>query len=394
MTPAARLGAAIDILDRVLSGAAAEQALTSWARASRFAGSGDRAAIRDHVYDALRCLRSFTAMAGAHTPSGRALILGSLRAAGQEPDEFFTGEAYAPLPLSQTERNALSVAPEAGALPEAVALDCPDWLMVPLKDALGENFTHVLQAFRERAPVFLRVNSARTDVPAAIEALADDGVEAQPHPLTQTAIEVIGGARRIRNSAAYLSGLVELQDASPQAAVAALPLRRGMKVLDFCAGGGGKTLAMAALCDADYTAHDVAPQRMRDLPERARRAGVAVSIRNGKALIGQRFDLVLLDVPCSGSGTWRRAPDAKWTLTPDRLSDLVKVQAEILDGAVDIVAPSGAIAYMTCSLLDAENREQIDAFIARNPGWHCCAERMFTPIDGGDGFYSALLTRE
>lgn len=394
MTPAARLGAAIDILDQVLDGAAAEQALTSWARASRFAGSGDRAAIRDHVYDALRCLRSFTALAGADTPTGRALILGLLRAAGRDPDEFFTGAGHAPLPLSQAERDALAAAPEMDALPPAVALDCPDWLAAPLENVLGENFVPVLQAFRSRAPVILRANAARASVPVAIGVLKSDGIEARPHPLTRTAIEVTENTRRIRNSKAYRDGLVELQDASPQAAVAALPLRPDMRVLDFCAGGGGKTLAMAALCQAEYTAHDIAPQRMRDLPERARRAGVSVTIRDEKTLLGMCFDLVLLDVPCSGTGTWRRAPDAKWALTPERLSDLLRIQARIMDRAVDLVAPDGSIAYMTCSLLASENREQTDAFIGRHPGWKRSDERVFTPAEGGDGFYSALLTRE
>ena len=126
---------------------------------------------------------------------------------------------------------------------------------------------------------------------------------------------------------------------------------------------------------------------------RAARAGAMVTIAEAEALRGRRFDLVLLDVPCSGTGTWRRTPDAKWTLTPERLADLLRVQAGILDAARGYVAPGGHLAYMTCSLLAAENRAQIDAFVARNPSWRLIRDRLYTPLDGGDGFYSALLTR-
>ncbi len=393
MTPAARIGAAIDILDRVLAGAAAEQALIAWARASRFAGSGDRAAIRDHVFDALRCRRSFTALAGAAEPSGRALMLGAIRAAGGDPAAVFSGDGYAPAPLSNDERQALAAAPGLGALPELVTLDCPDWLAPALRQSLGADFAPVMMAMRSRAPAVLRVNAARATRADATAALARDGIVAEPHPLANFALEVVGNARNIRNSRAYANGLVELQDASPQAAVEALPLRPGMRVLDYCAGGGGKILAMTARVKGDYVAHDADPGRMRDLPERARRAGARVAIRDGAALAGQVFDLVLLDVPCSGSGTWRRTPESKWTLTPERLEELLAVQSEILDRATSLVAPGGAVAYMTCSLLDAENRAQIEAFLGREPGWRLSGDRRFTPLEGGDGFYSALLTR-
>lgn len=393
MTPAARIGAAIDLLDRVLAGAAAEQALTSWARASRFAGSGDRAAIRDHVFDALRCRRSFTALAGATEPSGRTLMLGAIRAAGGDPDAVFSGEGYAPAPLSDDERHALDAAPDPGVLPELVALDCPEWLAPVLRASLGTDFAPVMAAMRGRAPVILRVNAARCTRAEAMAELAREGIVAEPHPLANFALEVVGNAKNIRNSKAYADGLVELQDASPQAAVEALPLRPGMRVLDYCAGGGGKVLAMAARVQGDYVAHDVDPGRMRDLPERARRAGARIATCDGTALAGQVFDLVLLDVPCSGSGTWRRTPESKWTLTPERLEELLAVQSEILDHATAYVAPGGAVAYMTCSLLDAENRAQIEAFLGREPRWRLTGERRYTPLDGGDGFYSALLMR-
>lgn len=393
MTPAARIGAAIEILDRVVSGGAAEQLLTGWARANRFAGSGDRNAIRDHVFDALRCLRSFTALAGASEPSGRALMIGALRSAGTDPATIFTGEGYAPTPLSAAERAALDAAPGFADLPELVALDCPDWLAPALRQSLGAEFAPVMARQRQRAPVFLRVNAARTTRHEAQTALARENIGTVTHQLAKCALEVTENERKIKQSAAYREGLVELQDVSPQAAVEALPLRPGMRVLDYCAGGGGKVLAMAARMAGAYAAHDVAPQRLRDLPERARRAGVSVEIVTPNALRNRKFDLILLDVPCSGSGTWRRSPDAKWMFTAERLNELCRVQDQILSSAPDLVAEGGVIAYMTCSMLEAENYGRIARFTEKHPDWQLAQSRFYSPLDGGDGFFSALLTR-
>lgn len=387
MTPAARIGAAIGILDRVLAGTAAEQALTGWARGSRFAGSGDRAAVRDHVFDALRCLRSCTALGGG-AASGRSLMIGLLRASGADPATIFTGEGYAPAPL--TAEDGPAVAPPS----RWAALDCPDWLGPGLERALGGDTNAILARMRARAPAILRVNARRGSRDAAIAALAAEGIVTRAHPLANFALEVTENAQKVRHSTAYSSGHVEMQDAAPQAAVEAIPLRDGMRVLDLCAGGGGKTLAMAARADLRLFAHDSAPQRMADLPARAARAGAKVKVLRTKDLASQApFDLVLTDVPCSGSGTWRRAPEAKWALTPARLAELTAVQAAILDQAAGLCAADGWLVYMTCSLLRQENRDQVEAFLSRHPDFTLRHERTFTPLDGGDGFYSAHLPR-
>lgn len=387
MTPAARLSAAIEILDRVLAGSPAEQALTNWARASRFAGSGDRLAVRDLVFDAIRCRRSFAVLGGAVT--GRGLVLGGLRAAGRDPAALFTGEGHAPAPLSADEAKT----PAQPA--ELEALDCPDWLAPRLRAALGGDFAPVLRLLQQRAPVFLRVNTARTTVAAAEAALSAEGIATRPHPLAKTALEVTENARKIASTEAYQSGLVELQDAASQAIVEALPLSDGQRVLDYCAGGGGKSLAMAARARITLFAHDADPRRMRDLPARARRAGARVSLLDGPAVARQApFDLVLADVPCSGSGSWRRSPEGKWTLTEAGLTALLRTQAEILDTTSGLVAAGGTLAYATCSLLKDENANQIDAFLTRHPGWAKLAERRLTPLDGGDGFYLAVLARQ
>ncbi|MCE2749591.1 MAG: RsmB/NOP family class I SAM-dependent RNA methyltransferase [Rhodobacter sp.] len=386
MTPAARLSAAIAVLDLVLAGLPAGQALTNWGRASRFAGSGDRAAVRDTVFEALRCRRSFAALGGGET--GRGLVLGGLRAAGVDPATLFTGLGHAPAPL--TDGEAQNPAP----LEELVALDCPDWLAPALKRSLGADFAPVMRLLRHRAPVFLRVNRARLTRDEAQARLAAEGIVTQPHGLAPDALEVTGNARKISGSAAYRDGSVELQDVASQAVAEALPLAEGARVLDFCAGGGGKTLAMGARLPLRLFAHDAEPGRMRDLPQRADRAGISVQLLDGAAVArAAPFDLVLADAPCSGSGSWRRDPEGKWRLTEARLAQACALQAQILDHCADLVAAGGRLAYATCSLLEAENRTQITQFLGRHPGWNAESRLCLTPLQGGDGFYLAVLAR-
>jgi 16S rRNA (cytosine967-C5)-methyltransferase len=383
MTPAARVAAAIGVLDRWLAGTPAEQALTNWGRASRYAGSGDRLAVRDLVFDAVRCRRSFAMRGGGDT--GRGLILGGLREAGVDPATVFTGQGHAPSPLWGAE------AADPGPATGPAAFDCPDWLVPVLQSSLFDDFPAVMAALRHRAPVFLRVNTARISRADAQERLASEGIATDPHPLAETALQVREGARKIQTSQSFANGLVELQDAASQAVVAELPVMPGLSALDYCAGGGGKSLALAAM-GARVTAHDADPRRMRDLPARATRAGAVVTVLPAGQAPGLHA-LVLADAPCSGSGSWRRAPEAKWSLTADRLKALAAVQADILDRAARLVAPDGTLAYATCSLLTVENEAQVQAFLLRAPGWICLHQRRFTPLDGGDGFYVAQLRR-
>lgn len=397
MIPAARISAAIEILDDIQAGNAAEQVLTRWARANRYAGSGDRAAIRDLVFDALRCLRSYAWLGGAElaeegqaAPNGRTLMIGALRASGQEPSDLFTGARFAPEPLSDEEA---ANAPSLEDAPRDVALDCPTWLLPKFEETLGADTDAVLHLMQSRATVFLRVNLARSSRDEIIAALALDEVETKPHPLSPSALEVMSNPRRIANAQAYADGLIELQDAASQAIVDLFPLQDGQRVLDYCAGGGGKLLAMAARAKAHFTAHDIDPRRMRDIAPRAERAGIAgIEMAEPGAPEGL-FDLVLCDAPCTGSGSWRRAPQAKWDLDEARLQELCDIQADVLDKASASVAPGGTLAYATCSLFAQENTAQIEAFIQRHPEWHVEISQVFTPLDGGDGFFCALLTR-
>ncbi len=380
MTPGARLAAGIDVLDRILGGVSAEVALTTWGRANRYAGSGDRAAVRDLVFDALRCRRSFAALGGGMT--GRGLILGGLRAGGGD-EGLFSGQGHAPDVLTDA---------DAGRAPaQDEAADCPDWVIPLMQDSLGAAAEAVMQALRRRAPVFLRVNALRGPVDAALAALAAEGIAARVVEGVKNALEVTDNARKIQNSRTYLEGLVELQDASSQAVVAALPLRAGMRVLDYCAGGGGKTLALAAAVGGAVDAHDADPRRMRDLPERARRAGAAVRI---VAQPVGPYDLVLADAPCSGSGSWRRDPQGKWALTPARLAALIALQGQVLDAAARLVGPKGMLAYVTCSRFGCENQAQIAAYLVRHEGWQQTGTQVWTPLTGGDGFFLSMLTRK
>lgn len=387
MTPAARIAAAVQVLDACLAGEPATRALLTWSRASRFAGSGDRNAVRDLVYTALRRRRSAAARGGAET--GRGLMLGLLREAGEDPDTLFTGKGHAPPPLTDTERQAWRQ-PEG----EGEACDLPDWLVGEFRESLAERWRETALALRDRAPVFLRANFRKTDLDEAVAALSSDGVSTEPHPLAPGALVVTEGARRVAQSRAYRDGLVELQDGASQAVTASIPLHNGMKVLDYCAGGGGKTLSMASGREATFFCHDVDVRRMADLPERARRAGVRVTLlETAEVARHAPFDVVLCDAPCSGSGSWRRDPEGKWALTESRLADLTAIQDGILDAASALVAPEGLLAYATCSFLNAENEARVKAFLNRNPGWTCVLQRRFGPGDGGDGFFTAHLTR-
>lgn len=385
MTPAARIAAAIEILDAVSQGRAAEQALTRWARQSRFAGSKDRAAVRDHVFDVLRLKDTVAALGGG--VSGRALMLGLLRYNGLDPSEFFNAQGYAPDPLSDEEQSRGTDRDTASAF-----WNLPEWLVPEFERSLGAEAGAVAAALTHRGPVSLRVNLKEADVATAMQNLQSDGVVTTANPVAQTALTVIEGARRVRNTTAYLTGQVELQDAASQAVIDALP--QALTCLDYCAGGGGKALAMAAQPNRRVYAHDSDPARMRDLSPRAERAGVGIQeLSTDQLRAHMPFDLVLCDAPCSGSGAWRRSPEAKWSFTAARLEELQAIQQDILQQAAVLLSENGWLIYATCSVLKAENEDQVETFLSRNPDWQCRYQRRWPLSENCDGFYTAHLTR-
>lgn len=388
MTPAARVQAAIDILDRINEGTSAEKALTTWARGARYAGSGDRAAVRDHVFQVLRCRRSYAALGGG--ADGRALMRGALISDGIAPETLFTGERHAPAVLGDAE---LLQGHAPGG--DAEHADMPAWLWARFESAFGlSEAMRSAKVLRQRAPVTLRVNVALKNVSQAVEMLSEDGVTVSKVSQCDTALIVVDGARRVAGSRAYREGYVELQDASSQAAMAALDIAPGARVLDYCAGGGGKTLAMAARVDATWFAHDANFARMKDLPDRAHRAGIQVTCLDSDAITSAApFDLVLCDAPCSGSGTWRRTPEAKWRLTPERLEELRATQLTILEDAEQHVTLGGQLVYATCSILPEENDHQVAAFLAHHSVWMLSKQISWPVTEEGDGFFLACLTK-
>jgi 16S rRNA (cytosine967-C5)-methyltransferase len=397
VTPAARIQAAIGIIDRWNAGPEAlDHVLARWGRENRYAGSADRRAIADLVYDAVRRLRSAAWTAGAPDDfSGRNVLIGSLLLDGLDRGALaalFSGAPHAPAPLTEAEAARLG-RPLADA-PRPVRLDFPDWL-APHLEAVPDA---ALARMRERAPVFLRVNLLRAGPEAALLALAGDGIAAEPGPLSPTCLRVVGGARLLARSRAFREGLVEPQDAASQAVVDYARPRPGETVLDYCAGAGGKTLALAAAMRGQGTlhAHDIDPARLARLAGRARRAGVSPILHPPGATAGLAgsCDLVLVDAPCSGAGTWARHPDAKWRLAPAALATHTARQDAILDAASRAVRPGGRLVYATCSLLAAENGDRVRAFLARQPEFRAGRPALaLTPLDGGDGFFAAELLR-
>lgn len=393
MTPAARIQAAIEILDAIATsaregGAPADSIFAEAMRARRYAGSKDRRAIRALVYDAIRVVRSAPA-------SGRAAMLALV---DRQPDlaALFDGSSYGPPPIAEDEARA-----ETGLAATA---------LVELFDPLvGDDET---EAMLVRAPLDLRANrlkAARDNLAAlfpdgeAIAGLAD-GWRLPPET---AAVQ----------DPAYAAGQFEVQDAASQYASLALDAAADMRIVDLCAGAGGKTLAIASVTGdaADILACDTNRARLQQLPPRAERAG-ASRIETRLLNPGKEVEMlaewmgsatrVFIDAPCSGSGTWRRSPELRWRLTPTRLERHLADQAKLIDIGAQMVAPGGKLLYAVCSIIAREGRVQVDDFLTRNPGW--TADGGFLPDDVGraagsgflltpghdgcDGFFLARLT--
>jgi 16S rRNA (cytosine967-C5)-methyltransferase len=391
MTPGARLSAAIALIDQIIAGEPVERALTRWARASRYAGSKDRAAVRDLVFDAIRRRRSLGWRGGGDT--GRAIVLAGQAVAGENLDALFTGDGYDPAPVSDEEREILRR--DLAGAPAGVRWDMPDFLLEELGRSLGDRHAEVFEEMQVRAPTDLRVNTLKTTREAAMVVLARDGVGVVPLPDMPTALRVVDNPRLVSASRAYTQGMIELQDVSSQRAAAFAGAEPGMTVLDYCTGGGGKALAIAAAMRGEgrLLAWDMNRRRMKDLPERVRRAGarIEVLLDADPSSLGPVCDLVFVDAPCSGTGAWRRKPEGKWLLTPKRLAAFPGLQDRILDSARRCVRPGGRLVYATCSFLARENEDRVAAFLLRHPGWRLEEDLRLSPLDAGDGFYTARL---
>ena len=380
MTPSARLSAAIEVVAAIgAERRPAADALKGWGFAHRFAGSGDRAAIAGLVYDALRRRASSAYLMGADTP--RAILLGMLkRERGLVTDaigRLASGGQYAPEPLGEDERRRLDAADMSGA-PSYVAGDYPEWLDSHFARTFGDARAEEGAALSSRAPLDLRVNTLKTERDKAAARLSDLAPEPARWSPWGLRIHLTAEAKSpaIQAEPVFLKGMVEVQDEGSQLAALFSGAKPGEHVVDLCAGAGGKTLALAAMMQnkGQIFATDSDKRRLAPIHDRLKRAGARnVQVRTPKSVGGElddlkgRIDLVLIDAPCTGTGTWRRNPDAKWRMRPGALEERVKEQAAVLERAVPLVKRGGRIAYVTCSVLEEENGAQLRTFLARHP---------------------------
>jgi len=431
MTPAARLSAAIEVIDAIdRQRVPAGNALKEWGTAHRFAGSGDRAAISGLVYDVLRRRASSAWVMDDDTP--RARILGMLKVERNlNVDAIATlcdGGRFAPDALSDSEHHALASRSLDGA-PAHIAGDYPEWLDPHLASVFGDERAEEAIAMAHRAPLDLRVNTLKSNRDKAQKSLAHLGANATPWSPLGLRIVLDPDARNpgVHSEEDFIKGAVEVQDEGSQLAALLTAAKPGEQVIDLCAGAGGKTLALAAMMGGKgrliATDHD--KRQLAPIYERLSRAGVHnCDVRTPKGPndtlsdISGSADLVVIDAPCTGTGTWRRNPDAKWRMRPGALEVRIKDQVAVLDRAASLVKPGGRIAYITCSVLAQENGEQAKGFIGRHPEFGIVAptksvaalgERsadfaeavmiapeglLMTPRrTGTDGFFVSVLTR-
>ena len=387
MTPSARVQAAIEVLDLIIvaargNGPPADRIVSEWFRTRRFAGSGDRRAVRELVYGAIR--------ACGNTPEGGRAAMLLLAQRDPALAALFDGSTHGPAPIGADE-------------PAAKAGVAPRWLTAALRASAIDGAE--AEALLARAPLDLRVNSLKADRDSI-----DLPIAGEPLPLPNGLRYPYG--TQVEQWDAYQDGLIEVQDAGSQWTCVAVGAAPGETVVDLCAGAGGKTLTLAAAMAGRgrLVASDTDRSRLSRLVPRANRAGathVETRLLNpGKemAVLGDlagAADAVLVDAPCSGTGTWRRNPEARWRLNAAQLARYAATQAALLDLAAKLVRPGGRLVYVVCSLLDAEGADQAAGFLARHPGWRAdlpglpagrprgAGLRLTPNHDGTDGFFIA-----
>ena len=422
-----RLAAAIDVLEDIQRRhRPASDALKDWGLSHRFAGSGDRAAIGNIVYDALRRKRSAGWLLDADTP--RALGFGALLLEWNQAPEGLNaaldGDRFAPEPLSDDEIR-LAQTRRLEDAPAEIRADCPDWCAPLLKDAFGDDWMAEAAGLAARPPLDLRVNTLKADrqkVLGELSGMKAAATAIAPHGIRIPPIDGSGRHPNVQAEPAFQKGWFEVQDEGSQVVAWLAGAAQGMQVLDYCAGAGGKTLALSAAMEnkGQIFAYDSEKARLAPIFDRLRRSEnrnvQVVSKPQDLAALEGHMDIVLVDAPCTGSGTWRRRPDAKWRLSQKQLDVRTAEQRAILDAAKVFVKPGGRLVYITCSVFPAENSGQIEAFLGREPGFarldhqalwqeHFPGREDRARIDkahgisltparsGTDGFYFAALER-
>ncbi|MCZ4280429.1 RsmB/NOP family class I SAM-dependent RNA methyltransferase [Kiloniella laminariae] len=431
MKPSGRIQTTIELLSEVLeSSLPMDRVVTNYLRARRFIGSGDRRDISGRIYGVIRSmcrLDWWTLQAGLEGNSRSLVLAYSLLAEGLKVSDleiYCDGGQHSPEPLSLFEGEALATlegfALDHPDMSPAVLGELPDWLFSLFEQQYGaEQARSEVAGLKGEASIDLRVNILRGKRDEVLEQLVSDGIACEKTGHSPWGLRV-EGRTTLGNSRAYREGQVEVQDEGSQMIALLCDARPGMSVIDLCAGAGGKTLALAASMenDGDLVAMDVDPKRLQRAEPRVSKAGVGivryarldkVTLR-GFAVLG--FDRVLVDAPCSGSGTWRRQPDARLHLTRERLDHYRSLQLSVLDQAAPCVKPGGRLIYATCSLFAEENEQQVAAFLKKHPdftqmdarlvwqsigGKDCPFQRaamQLTPAQHGlDGFFCAVLEK-
>ncbi len=423
MTPAGQLAAAIDLLALIEADPRPADAVANhFFRTRRFIGGGDRRAVSTLVWGVLRARRHLGWWLDyCHAPQSPRLLL-ALQAlfTGQTPHKIaqaFLAGRYGPPPLSAEESAVLEQLEtrtlEHPNMPEAVKYEVPDWILPKLRAQFGPTLADEMQAMNSAAPLDLRVNLLKATREEAIRALAREGLHAEPARYSPWGLR-LANRQSITSGKAFQDGLVEIQDEGSQLIALAVDAQPGMRVADYCAGAGGKTLAIAMGMEnkGHIVACDVSAPRLEGAIKRMRRAGVHNAEQHllapGDKWVkrqAQKFDRVLVDAPCTGTGTWRRNPDARTRLSETDLAELVAKQAMILDEAQKLVKPGGKLIYATCSLLNDENDAQLEGFLRRNPAFKSVPLEQPTALagtpvlrlsphaHGTDGFFAAILVR-
>lgn len=426
MTPAARVACAIEILDSVVrSERPADRIVSDGMRKRRYMGSKDRHAVADQIFRVLRHRSRYDWwLKTAKLPEdSRGWVVADV--AAYAPDTargVFSGGRFGPAPLNPREERLVEAIElhglEPKEMPRTVLLEVPDWAAAPLQESLGDRIEAELGAMLHAAPMDLRVNTLITDRNAAAAALADEGLTTEPTPHSPLGLR-LWQRKPLGQIPAFRDGLVEVQDEGSQLLAAAVDAKPGMHVVDMCAGAGGKTLAIAAQMEnrGRLTALDIHENKVERARERLRRAG----IQNTRCRVveGTRdrwfkrhtdeFDRVLVDAPCSGTGTWRRNPDARWGRGGTDLEELTDLQDRLLHRAASIVKPGGRLIYGTCSLLNLENEDRMAKFVDEHPDFSVLPVREVLECElegceqflklsparhGTDGFFGAVLVRK
>ena len=434
MTPSARIAGLIELLDRVLSSEKIPMDVTAgdWFRPKRYIGSKDRSEIAERLYRIMRHKARYSWYANQIAMDGidnkaRSLVLIDCAFNDEDYENrlFSGGGQYAADPLSKAEKEALEklLKIEPKDVPLDVRLEVPDWAAPMLKERYGADYEKAMMAMLETADLNLRVNTLKSTVAEAKDSLAKDGVETGHTKYSPIGLALKGKAY-LAKTKAFNKGHVEIQDEGSQLIAALCDAKPSMRVLDYCAGGGGKTLALASAMEnkGSIVASDNDARRLERGRKRYRKAGVHnvelkciedEKVKKWFKRQKETFDVVLVDAPCSSSGTWRRNPDLRWRFYGPSLDEIKSLQTQIMDRVAKCVKPGGRLVYATCSVFKEENENQIEQFLKDNPdfalmpmkeAWPYDAKRLPQNCDdymflsphshGTDGFFCAALVKK